>query len=329
MNSRTGQVRELELADHPGRHAARVGDRRLADVEHLLRAEVVDGPQDHGGRGVALDQGQRGVGGVVGIRVVQVQGVGAEGGVLEGVGVLVGVADLRLGRQLGVGHDDHRPGDWVVVAQHPAGQQLELELGVVLVRRQQAQGVVQGVVRRLLLGRVVLVPPLGEAPLHLGAGQELRWTDVGRRHVPDVRHLVLDGGQRLVEGRRTRHARAGGGARLRDGRRARSGTQRDGNAEGAQGQDRHHGQGQDQGHHGHDPSGAWAHRLVRLGHRSGIVGQRFRFLHKCGGCSFTKRTYCHRASQRSFGISPPPSLLRAPVSLGGHRRSCFSGAVLR
>ncbi len=181
-------------------------------LEHLLRGEVLDGPQDHDRGRVPLQQPEPGVRPVVVLYGVELQRVDPERGVLEGVGVLVGVGHPGLGGQARIGHDHHLVGDIVVVAQDLAGEQLEQQIGVVLVRGEEAQRMEQRVVRGPLIRRVILLEPLGQPSLDLLAGHQLRRADVGSGQVANVGHVGLDGGQLVLERGRGLVAGGGGGA---------------------------------------------------------------------------------------------------------------------
>ena len=76
-------------------------------LDELLRRQVREGPRQHGHCRVTLEEGGPRQGSVVLALGIGLEGVDAEGGVLECVGVFVGVRNLRLGVEARIGHDDH------------------------------------------------------------------------------------------------------------------------------------------------------------------------------------------------------------------------------
>ena len=112
---------------------------------------------------IALLQRQQRQGRIVILGGRVASGAGVEGRVLHGVGELVGVGDLRLGGQAGIGHHHHSLVLEVVEAQHLSGVQLLGQLPDVLVRGQQSHGAEREVVG----GQLLVGPGLVEERLQL------------------------------------------------------------------------------------------------------------------------------------------------------------------
>ncbi len=96
--------------------------------------------------------------------------VDSERGVLERMRVLVGVVHLRLGIELALDHDHHPAGVIVVEAEDLLAEQLELELGSVLVGPEQAECLERERVLVALFLWIVLVEDAFAAPRPAGLG---------------------------------------------------------------------------------------------------------------------------------------------------------------
>ena len=119
--------------------------------------------------------------------------VEVEGGVLEGVRVLVGIGQLGVRVEAGIGHHHHPLLGVVVEAEDLVAQQLELELRDILVRSSRSPSArSETLSRSLLLRRVFLLEDPLELVAQLGAGDELGRADLGRRQAADGDDLVLD-----------------------------------------------------------------------------------------------------------------------------------------
>ncbi len=132
------------------------------------------------------------------------------------MGVFVGVVHLRLGIELALDNDHHPLIIVVIETENLLAEQLELELGRVLIRAEQAEGPERERVLLALLRRVVLVEDPFQLNDQLVPADQIRGTDVGGRQAADRHDLGLDlpdRGEQLVV-RRDRTARAwrlGGG----------------------------------------------------------------------------------------------------------------------
>ena len=181
---------------------------------------MLKGPGQHHDRCIALEQrGSRQPTIVLPLRVA-LERVDAEGRVLQRVRVLVGVRELGQRVEARIGHDHHALLVVVVEAEHLVTQQLELELGDVLVGLEQPECSQRGVVLVALLLRVVLVERGDQLLAGLVAGEQVGRPDVCGGQAADRDHLFLDlgqGGEHLVLARRrclrgrraTRDRRAG------------------------------------------------------------------------------------------------------------------------
>ena len=183
------------------------------------------------------------------------------------MGVLVGVGDPGLDIQPRVRHDDHPLLDVVVEPEHLVAEQLELQLGDILVGLQQAERAQGDVVALALLRRVLLVEQLLELHRQLVPGDDVRGSDLGRFEAADADDLLLD----LVEDRldlriaRRRGFRGCRGARLGRDRGARvcrgagDGTKADAGAGDVEPQDRD-ARDHDDGHEDQDQAVGCGHR---------------------------------------------------------------------
>jgi hypothetical protein len=215
-------VREEErLAEHRWHLLEAAGDLRVQglpdQLEQLALAQVVDLPERHHQRRVALDEREAGDPAIALADLVEVEALEVEVLVLQRVRVFVGERRL-LGRAevAGSRHDVELLVVGAVQAGDLAAEELDVQVLQVRIPRQQAEALEQPLVRGDELLRVVLAEPVRGQLLDACVVEDHRVDGVLRLEAADRPDLLLDSGIG-----RSQVDRPGGGrgGRRRGGRR--------------------------------------------------------------------------------------------------------------